>query len=96
MIGKEQFSQYIQDYQHQYKIIDEISQYFNGFWESDIVEYGWKMFDELLKAYFTEEGIDWIYYFLLENPNKSYYVNEERIPLKTSDDLWEIVKDYRI
>ena len=95
MIGKEQFNQYIQDYQHQYKLIDGISQYFNVFWEPDIVKYGWKMFDELLNAYFTEKGIDWIYYFLYENPDKSYYVNEVKLPLETFNDLWELIKDYR-
>lgn len=95
MIGKEQFHKYIKEYQHQQELVEGVSQYFREFWDSDIIEYGWRMFDELLNAYFTEKGIDWIYYFLYENPNKSYYVNEVKLPLETFNDLWELIKDYR-
>lgn len=95
MIGKEQFHKYIKEYQHQRELVEGVSQYFREFWDSDIIEYGWKMFDELLNAYFTEKGIDWIYYFLHENPDKSYYVNEVKLPLETFNDLWELIKDYR-
>ena len=53
------------------------------------------MFDKLISVHFTEEGVDWIDYYLYENPEKCYYQNKVKIPLETLDDLWENIKVYR-
>lgn len=95
MIGKEKFTELIQEYYKQDKRIDKFDELLPGCYGSPILDYGWKMFDELKEAYFTEEGVDWINYFLYENPEKRYYIDDTEIPLKTIDDLWETVKDYR-
>lgn len=95
MIGKEKLSELIQEYYKQDKRIDIISEFIPSYYDSSIVNFGWKMFEEVLKAYFTEEGIDWIEYYLYENPEKCYYINDIKIPLETIDDLWELVKDNR-
>lgn len=95
MIGKEKFIELIEEYNKQNKRIDQIGEFVTGIYDSPIIDYGWKMFDELKKAYFTEEGVDWIDYFLYENPKECYYIDDVKIPLKTIDDLWETVKDYR-
>lgn len=95
MISKEKFEEYISKYQKNSDDIDYACGIFPDFFESSFVAFGWYCFRELIKAYFTEEGVDWIDYFLFENPEKCYYQNEERIRLETVDDLWEIVKDYR-
>lgn len=95
MIGKEKLSELIQEYYKQDKRIDTIGEFIPSYYDSPIVDFGWKMFGEVLKAYFTEEGVDWVEYYLYENPEKCYYMNDVKIPLETIDDLWETVKDYR-
>lgn len=95
MIGKEKLSELIQEYYKQDDQINKLIEIFPGWLDSPIVDFGWKMFGEVLKAYFTEEGVDWVEYYLYENPEKCYYMNDVKIPLETIDDLWETVKDYR-
>lgn len=95
MIGKRQFTELIQAYYEQDKRVDKLNELFPDCYGSPIIDYGWKMFDELKKAYFEEEGIEWIDYFLYDNPSKCYYENDVRIPLETIDDLWNVVKDNR-
>lgn len=96
MIGKEKFTELIQEYYKQDKRVDKLSELLPNCYDSPIIEYGWKMFDELKNAYFNEDGVDWIDYFLYENPEKCYYQDGVKIPLKTIDDLWEVIKDNRI
>lgn len=93
-MSKEYFTWLIEGYFQQFKDIDVLCKIFENAFCSPIIDYGWKMFDEVLKAYFTEDGVDWIYYFLTENSEKCYYENNKRIPLETISDLWDLVKDY--
>lgn len=95
MIGKEKLSELIQEYYKQDEYIDKLIEIFPGWLDSPIVDFGWKMFGEVLKAYFTEEGIDWIEYYLYENPEKCYYQDEVKIPLETLDDLWLLIESHR-
>lgn len=96
MIGKEKFTELIQAYYKQDERVDKLGELFPNCYDSPIIEYGWEMFDELKNTYFDEDGVDWIDYFLYENPEKCYYQDDVKIPLETIDDLWEVIKDNRI
>lgn len=95
MIGKEEFKELIQSYYEHDKLLDKLCEIIPGFFESPIVGWGWRMFKKLVKAYFDKEGVDWIDYYLYENPEKRYYQDGKIFLLETTDDLWELIKDYR-
>lgn len=56
------------------------------------------LFDRLIEAYFTEEGCNWIVWYMFEkrlDPDNIKATDEEGNEIcKDIDDLWEIVKDY--
>ena len=56
------------------------------------------MFDRLIEAYFTEEGQDWVNWYMFEKraaPDEIKATDEDGNDIcKDVDDLWEIVKDY--
>lgn len=95
MIGKEDFIRLINEYHLQDKRIDALNELIPDSFGAPILDFGWKMFDEVKKVYFTEEGVDWIDYYLYENPERRYYVGGVAYPLDTIDDLWNLIKEYR-
>lgn len=95
MINKEKFEKFISEFRRNSDNIDTVEEVFPMLCESPIINFEWYCFDELMKAYFTKEGIDWIDYFLFENPEKCYYQDGERIKLETVDDLWTLIEEYR-
>ena len=95
MIGKEEFVALISQYREQEKRVDSLCKIFSDSFESPVIEWGFIMFDNLMKAYFDSKGVDWINYYLYENPEKCYYHNNERISLETPDDLWLLIESYR-
>lgn len=95
MITKEKLGDLIMEHNSQQDRIDILTSIFPEAYSANIIDWGCKMFDELIRAYFTEEGVDWISYFLYENPNNEYVENGRRMKLETIDDLWSLVKDYR-
>ena len=68
--------------------------------ESPLVESGWNLISMLINSNFDEEGQDWINWWLYEkseNPElKAWDAEDKEIPTETIDDLWNLVKDYRI
>lgn len=59
------------------------------------IAFGYSMFDRLLRIYFTQEGIDWINWYLWErSTNKYYWENGKRYEVSDTNDLWELVKTY--
>lgn len=95
MIGKEEFVKLIQEHEEQNERIDTLCSVFPNSYGDPILNWGFRMFDKVINAYFTEEGEDWIGYFLYENPEKCYYQDDKKIPLVTIDDLWNTIKEYR-
>lgn len=95
MIGKEKFKELIHDYYEQEKRIDTLCTIFPDSFEDPILDWGMRMFDKLLSAYFDEEGADWISYYLYENPEKRYYIDGVEYPLNTLDDLWLLIESHR-
>ena len=70
MISKEEFKELIQEHFDQDKRVDKLCEVFPESFGNPIIDWGFRMFDKLLNAYFDEEGEDWISYFLYENPEK--------------------------
>lgn len=95
MIGKQEFVDLIQGYYEQNKNVDKLCEIFNNSFDNPIIEWGFRMFDNLINAYFDEIGADWINYYLYENPNKCYYQDNVEIPLETINDLWKLIKKHR-
>lgn len=79
--------------------LDKLSDAGLPVWNMDIVEYGNLMFDKVIRAHFTEEGEDWIFWWLYEkdkNPEiKAWDEDQDEIPMETREDLWKYVKQYR-
>ena len=66
--------------------------------ETPAFQTGAFLFDEVIKAYFTEEGIDWIVWYMFEkrpNPDQIKATDENGNEICTNiDELWDIVKEY--
>lgn len=95
MIGKGEFEEIIESFYEHEKYIDKLSEIIPYAFESPIIDWGYKMFDKLIAVYFDSTGVDWINYYLYENPEKCYYQNTQRVQLESIDDLWELIKEYR-
>lgn len=98
-IKREEFIELIKMHQNQSDRIDNLSKAGLDIWDSPVIEYGNLMFDKIIESYFTEEGSDWIYWWMCEkdgNPDmKAWNENQEEIPTETIEDLWNIVEKYR-
>jgi hypothetical protein len=100
MITKEEFVLLISKHKEWDNRIDEVSKSLNCFiLDADWVSYTAELFDNTIKLLFTDEGADWIFWWLWEkdgNPELLAYDSEDNIiPSETIDDLWELVKNYR-
>lgn len=96
MIGKEEFINLITEYYKQYNRVADLNKIFPAL-DSPIIDYGWKMFEKVIEAHFTKEGIDWIYWWLYEkncNQNiKAWDEDHNEIPTETFDDIWNLIKN---
>ncbi len=95
MISKEEFEELIREHSNQSKRVGKLCEVFPESFGDPIIDWGFRMFNKLLNAYFDEEGEDWISYFLYENPEKCYYCDNRRIQLETLDDLWVLIEPHR-
>lgn len=95
-LTKEEFIELINEYQEKHDFINRACDVFPGFFENKIVEYANIMFDRLMNAYFTDEGADWIAWWLFERSNidepQAWDENNQVIPTNTVEDLWNVVK----
>lgn len=101
MITKEQFIKLITDNRKHNDRLDEVEDVLGlAIYDCDWVEYGNILFDEVLGLLFQEEGVDDINWWLYEKCGRPDYKMWDKdgneIPTETLDDLWEIVKDYRV
>lgn len=66
-----------------------------------ISELSWNFLNISLPELFTDEGIDWINWWLFEKhgfgnePNQVYDENDNIIPTDDIEDLWNLVKGYQ-
>lgn len=97
-MNKELFIELINKIMNLNDYFDKLSDLHIDLFESPIRDYCDYSFDQILKAYFTNDGLDMIYWWLYEkngNPEiKAFDKYHIEIPTKTIDDLWDIVKDY--
>lgn len=102
MITKEQFIKVInlaRDYENE---VDKWNDFGIQIYEMPIYEIHGQLFDTLIDSLFTEDGVDWISWWLYERISiitgeslPAYNEDGSIIPTDTVEDLWNIVKDYR-
>lgn len=98
-ISKEEFFKILDEQKAQSERIDKLNDAGLSLWDSDLVEYGNIMFERVIKAYFTEEGVDWMFWWLYEKAGdpemKAWNEDHDEIPMETREDLWRYIKQYR-
>lgn len=99
MIEKEQFIKLIQGYKDYISYIENVDDLLNtNIFESKIVDYSFRLFDLVIEISFNEEGSDIIFWWLYEkstNPELKIFDKTEELPTETTEDIWNIVKEYR-
>lgn len=97
---KEGFVRLIENAQNYSKEIDRWSDFGIDLFELPIAELGWTFLHVTLPELFSDEGVDWINWWLFEKegfggePNQAFDENGKVIPTDTIDDLWNLVKNY--
>lgn len=101
VMTKEGFIKLIENAQNYNKELDRWSDFGIDLFELPISELGWNFLNVVLPELFSDEGVDWINWWLFEkpgfggDPNQAYDEDGNVIPTDTIDDLWNIVKDYQ-
>lgn len=103
MITKEQFTELIHSILRLNQEYDRWEDFGINLWELPIGDRVAEISDISIKALFSDEGTDWVNWWLYEKPAlfegepdaKAIDENGNEIPTETIDDLWNIVKDYR-
>jgi hypothetical protein len=89
MITKEEFVKFITEFQSFNKAIDKIEKVLTGrsysytLFESDWVTSVEKMLDIFIESHFTNEGIDWICYYLFET------IKDKKVTVTKEADLFK-------
>lgn len=93
MITKEEFFNYLTEYQNFDKGINRLSEAllgkssYSSLWEVDWIENVGKMLDIFISSHFTEEGIDWVDYYLFED------IKDKVVHIKQEKDMFNEEKD---
>jgi hypothetical protein len=99
-MNKEQFIKIIEQHQEQEKRIDRLSELID--YDSPLVEFGWLMFDNVMREAFNEDQRDWISWWLYDRISFTtgeelpYYEegNEEHY-VHTPEELWDLIQNYK-
>lgn len=106
MITKEKFIRAIAKYKEFSKGAEALSQVVcdskYSIYETKWIDAVGQIFDIFVDSNFTDEGADWIFYYLFEDPDdKAAYVKQEgdmfneekeiRYPLNTVEELWNFL-----
>lgn len=98
-LTKEEFLKLLKMYSDQEERLKKLSDAGLRIWDTEIIEYGNLLFDKLIKTFFTQEGEEWISWWLYEkdgNPDmKAWDEDNDEIPMETAEDFWRYVKQYR-
>jgi protoporphyrinogen oxidase len=87
MIGKKEFVKCIKKYKEQENNLDKLVNCGFDISDSEVIDFGFVMFDMLINTHFTEEGCDLIYNYLFEDCKKDFHPIEP-------DELYESVKQF--
>lgn len=100
---KEEFIKLIETIQEFDKELDRWNDFGIEVHELPIAEIPWKIIDIIWDSTFTDDGRDWIYWWLYErisiiNGEELPYYDENDVKhfVHTPEDLWELVKEYQI
>lgn len=100
MINKSLFVECIEKHLTQNKKLIQLAELGFDIWDTQVIEFGWQMFDVFIKSNFNEDGQDWINWWLYErdfySDIKVWNEDGSEIPIETVDDLWNLVEKYRI
>lgn len=98
VLTKGEFIKLLEERDDQENRIDTLASIGLDIFDSPLIEYGNMMFERLISAHFTEDGTDWIFWWLYEkngNPDmKAWDENHNEIPMETMEDLWNYVEQY--
>lgn len=80
------------------KTLDRASEFIEI--DSPLVNFGWDMFNLLMTSSFSDDDVDFIYWWLHEREsfgeiNKAYYADGSEIKLDTVEDLWNYLNEDR-
>lgn len=100
MITKEIFTNVITKHQIQSKKLDQLTELGFNIWDTQIIDFGWQIFDIFIETNFDEEGKDWIFWWLYERNetifDQAWDEYGNKIPTETIDDLWNLIEKHRI
>lgn len=99
---KEGFIKLIENAQNYNKELDKWHDFGIDLFDMPISELGWNFFDTILQELFTDEGIEWITWWVYDRisittgePLKVYDNENKVIPTETIEDLWNLVKYFQ-
>lgn len=101
MISKETFLKTIESHRKYNEIVDNLSELLKApiLYEANIISIPFEWFDTILETNFSEEGIDWINWYLYDRPKDNPTVtlaDGQTIDIDTDEKLWEFVRYYGI
>lgn len=99
MLEKEIFVDMIERNQVIWDYFDELKKLDVDMYESLLYVNVGYMFDKFMESHFTEDGCDWIFWWIYERPdiggngpdNKAWDEDGKLIPFDTVDDLWNFL-----
>lgn len=99
-MNKEQFLEIINLHQKQEERIDRLSEIID--YDSPLVEFGWLMFDAVMREAFNKEQHDWINWWLYErisiiSGEELPYWNENGVEcyIHTPEELWDFITNLK-
>lgn len=99
-MNKERFVEIIRRHQEQEERLDRLSEIVN--YDSPLIEFGWLMFDELMREAFNEDQCDWISWWLYERISLTTgeefpYWDENNVEryVHTPEELWDLIQNYK-
>lgn len=99
-MNKEQFIEIIKQHQEQEKRLDRLSELID--YGSPLVEFGWLMFDNVMREAFNETQVDWISWWLYERISLTTgeelpYWDENDVEhyVHTPEELWDLIQNYK-
>lgn len=98
LLSKDDFIELFNDYNKHEEMIDDLDKIFPCAWESKLFNSYYKLFEKIKSLCFTEEGIDWIDWWMYESSSEERHAWDEdgnEIPTETIEDLWNLVEKYR-
>lgn len=97
-MNKELFKKILEEFIKLETFTDKLSDAGLDIYNSPAYEVGGFLFDKLLEAYFTEEGCDWIIWYMFEKrpcPTQIHATDEDGNEICNNiDELWELAKGY--